>query len=73
MKLVYHEAVVAPQGTQGFGLTEKEFDKTATAKFADGDVEITTGAVAIAAITSCTNTSNPYVYVSCWSCCEKSG
>lgn len=61
MKARYHEAVVAPQGTQGFGLPEKEFDKTATAKFADGDVTIPTGAVAIAAITSCTNTSNPYV------------
>ncbi|WP_313892338.1 aconitate hydratase AcnA [Psychrobacillus sp.] len=61
MKARYHEAVVAPQGTQGFGLSEKEFDKTATAKFADGDVVIPTGAVAIAAITSCTNTSNPYV------------
>lgn len=61
MKARYRESVVAPQGTQGFGLTEKEFDKTATAKFAEGDVEIPTGAVAIAAITSCTNTSNPYV------------
>ncbi|WP_342597961.1 aconitate hydratase AcnA [Psychrobacillus sp. FSL H8-0483] len=61
MKARYHEAVVAPQGTQGFGLSEKEFDKTATAKFADQDVVIPTGAVAIAAITSCTNTSNPYV------------
>ncbi|GGA27984.1 MULTISPECIES: aconitate hydratase AcnA [Psychrobacillus] len=61
MKARYHEAVVAPQGTQGFGLSEKEFDKTATAKFAEGDVTIPTGAVAIAAITSCTNTSNPYV------------
>ncbi|MEK3953606.1 aconitate hydratase [Psychrobacillus psychrotolerans] len=61
MKVRYRESVVAPQGTQGFGLSEKEFDKTATAKFAEGDVEIPTGAVAIAAITSCTNTSNPYV------------
>ena len=61
MKERYREAVVAPQGTQGFGLTEKEFNKTATAKFAEGDVTIPTGAVAIAAITSCTNTSNPYV------------
>lgn len=61
MKARYRESVVAPQGTQGFGLSEKEFDKTATAKFAEGDVEIPTGAVAIAAITSCTNTSNPYV------------
>ncbi|WP_419958442.1 aconitate hydratase AcnA [Psychrobacillus psychrotolerans] len=61
MKVRYRESVVAPQGTQGFGLSEKEFDKTATAKFAEGEVEIPTGAVAIAAITSCTNTSNPYV------------
>jgi aconitate hydratase len=61
MKARYREAVVAPQGTQGFGLSEKEFDKKATAKFAEGDVVIPTGAVAIAAITSCTNTSNPYV------------
>ncbi|MER1989322.1 MAG: aconitate hydratase AcnA [Solibacillus isronensis] len=61
MKRVYRESVVAPQGTQGFGLTEEEFAKTSTANFADGAVEIPAGAVAIAAITSCTNTSNPYV------------
>ncbi len=61
MKKVYRESVVAPQGTQGFGLTEEEFTKSSTAEFADGAVEIPAGAVAIAAITSCTNTSNPYV------------
>ena len=61
MKKVYRESVVAPQGTQGFGLTEEEFTKTSTAKFEEGAVEIPAGAVAIAAITSCTNTSNPYV------------
>ncbi|WP_337982323.1 aconitate hydratase AcnA [Lysinibacillus sp. C5.1] len=63
MRSRYKEAVVAPQGTQGFGLTEDEFEKTSVAKFAEGDVEIPTGAVAIAAITSCTNTSNPYVLI----------
>ncbi|MDM5248569.1 MULTISPECIES: aconitate hydratase AcnA [unclassified Lysinibacillus] len=63
MRTRYKEAVVAPQGTQGFGLTEDEFAKTSVAKFAEGDVEIPTGAVAIAAITSCTNTSNPYVLI----------
>jgi len=63
MRSHYKEAVVAPQGTQGFGLTEDEFAKTSVAKFAEGDVEIPTGAVAIAAITSCTNTSNPYVLI----------
>ncbi|OXS68543.1 aconitate hydratase 1 [Lysinibacillus sp. KCTC 33748] len=63
MRTRYKEVVVAPQGTQGFGLTEDEFAKTSVAKFAEGDVEIPTGAVAIAAITSCTNTSNPYVLI----------
>ncbi|WP_146548638.1 MULTISPECIES: aconitate hydratase AcnA [Rummeliibacillus] len=63
MKKRYHEVVVAPSGVQGFGLTEDEFTKTATAKFADGDVVIPAGAVGIAAITSCTNTSNPYVLI----------
>ncbi|MFJ8235947.1 aconitate hydratase AcnA [Ureibacillus sp. NPDC094379] len=61
MKARYHEAVTAPMGVQGFGLTEDEFSKTSTIKFADGELEMPTGAVAIAAITSCTNTSNPYV------------
>ncbi|MBM7698196.1 aconitate hydratase AcnA [Kurthia huakuii] len=63
MKQRYHEVVVAPSGVQGFGLTEEEFTKSSTAKFAEGDVEIPAGAVAIAAITSCTNTSNPYVLI----------
>lgn len=63
MKSRYREAVVAPQGTQGFGLSEKEFAKSATVKFEDRDVVMPTGAVAIAAITSCTNTSNPYVMI----------
>ncbi|CEA00709.1 Aconitate hydratase [Metalysinibacillus saudimassiliensis] len=63
MRARYKEAVTAPMGVQGFGLTEDEFAKTSTAKFAEGDVEIPTGAVAIAAITSCTNTSNPYVLI----------
>ena len=41
-----------------------EINKTATVHFEDKDVEIKTGHVAIAAITSCTNTSNPYVLMS---------
>lgn len=62
MKQSFKDAVVAPEGTQGFGLTPKELEKKGTIKFEDGrKVEIKTGDVAIAAITSCTNTSNPYV------------
>ncbi|WP_018392828.1 aconitate hydratase AcnA [Bacillus sp. 37MA] len=62
MQKAFQEAVSAPQGNHGFGLTADELDKTTTIKFNDGEkVEMKTGAIGIAAITSCTNTSNPYV------------
>ncbi|MEH7306758.1 aconitate hydratase AcnA [Neobacillus drentensis] len=64
MKEEFIKAVSAPQGNQGFGLEADELDKSATVKFNNGDeTTIKTGAVAIASITSCTNTSNPYVLV----------
>ncbi|MED3573167.1 aconitate hydratase AcnA [Cytobacillus praedii] len=64
MKKEFNAALTAPQGNQGFGLDEKEIDKEVTVKFNNGDTtQMKTGAVAIAAITSCTNTSNPYVLV----------
>ncbi|MED4462020.1 aconitate hydratase AcnA [Metabacillus fastidiosus] len=64
MKETFNEQVVAPAGNQGFGLDSDEINKEITVKFNDGEeVQMKTGAVAIAAITSCTNTSNPYVLV----------
>ncbi len=64
MKKQFNDAITAPQGNQGFGLDASELDKEATVQFADGEsVTMKTGAIAIAAITSCTNTSNPYVLV----------
>ncbi|MEO2076126.1 MAG: aconitate hydratase AcnA [Bacillus sp. (in: firmicutes)] len=64
MKEEFVKAVSAPQGNQGFGLQADELAKEATIKFNNGDeTAIKTGAVAIASITSCTNTSNPYVLV----------
>jgi aconitate hydratase len=64
MKEEFTKAVSAPQGNQGFGLQADELAKEATIKFNNGDeTAIKTGAVAIASITSCTNTSNPYVLV----------
>ncbi|KAB2329750.1 aconitate hydratase AcnA [Cytobacillus depressus] len=64
MKMEFNKALTAPQGNQGFGLDGKEIDKEVTVTFNNGDTtEMKTGAVAIAAITSCTNTSNPYVLV----------
>ncbi len=64
MKKEFNKALTAPQGNQGFGLDEKEIDKEVTVQFADGEsTTMKTGAIGIAAITSCTNTSNPYVLV----------
>ncbi|HFI0736466.1 TPA: aconitate hydratase AcnA [Streptococcus suis] len=57
----FQASVTREVGVRGFGLEKEELDKTATVKYADGDELIQTGHVAIAAITSCTNTSNPYV------------
>ncbi|WP_088105269.1 aconitate hydratase AcnA [Halalkalibacter urbisdiaboli] len=60
----FRKAVVAPQGTQGLGLSEEEFKKEVKVSFKDGrETVMKTGSIAIAAITSCTNTSNPYVLI----------
>ena len=62
MKESFKEAMRAPEGNQGFGLEPAEMTKEVTVKFNNGDeATMKPGAVAIAAITSCTNTSNPYV------------
>lgn len=63
-KQTFQESLVREAGVQGFGLSKEEVDKTAIVQFADHEEEIKTGHVAIAAITSCTNTSNPYVLMS---------
>lgn len=48
-------------GLRGFGIDKSEQSKSISV---DGmDAEITHGSVVIAAITSCTNTSNPYVMI----------
>ena len=60
MKRKYRESLLAPVGPQGIGLQEDELNRTAVVSNGH-DVEIGHGAVVIAAITSCTNTSNPSV------------
>lgn len=60
-KTAFEDALVREEGVQGFGLTKEELDKTATVIYDNQTETIKTGHVAIAAITSCTNTSNPYV------------
>ncbi|MGP4065321.1 aconitate hydratase AcnA [Oceanobacillus sp. M65] len=62
MKKEFNKAITAPAGNQGFGMDKKEFNKEVTVNHPNGNSSVMkTGALAIAAITSCTNTSNPYV------------
>ncbi len=66
MKTTFRQQLVAPVGPRGFGLSEEDLTRKAEVVGPDmpanGEtIEITHGAVVIAAITSCTNTSNPSV------------
>ncbi|MED4015232.1 aconitate hydratase AcnA [Sutcliffiella cohnii] len=64
MKDTFRNALVAPQGNQGYGLTETDISKEVEITLASGDkTTMKTGSIAIASITSCTNTSNPYVLI----------
>ncbi|MBE2225454.1 MAG: aconitate hydratase AcnA, partial [Anaerolineae bacterium] len=63
MKEQYTKSLLAPVGPQGLGLQDHDLGRTAVVAGTNGtpDSEITHGSVVIAAITSCTNTSNPSV------------
>lgn len=64
MKETFHQHIESPAGNQGFGLDKSELDKQIEFDLANGEKAVMkTGAIAIAAITSCTNTSNPYVLI----------
>ncbi|MCK9609463.1 MAG: aconitate hydratase AcnA [Methylomonas sp.] len=57
----YRQMLCAPVGNQGMGLTESDLARQGTVSNHGSSEPITHGAVVIAAITSCTNTSNPSV------------
>ncbi|GGE52295.1 aconitate hydratase A [Pullulanibacillus camelliae] len=62
MKKEFQNALTREAGVHGFGLGEDEINKKSTISYKDGrKEELKTGDVVIAAITSCTNTSNPSV------------
>lgn len=62
MKEEFNASLTKEAGNHGFGLSEDEINKQGTVKHPGGsEVKLNTGAVVIAAITSCTNTSNPSV------------
>ena len=60
----FRESITRPASPKGFGYSEDALDNTG--RYADdegNELDMTHGDVAIAAITSCTNTSNPSVMV----------
>lgn len=63
MKTAFHESLAAPVSERGFALAEADMARTATVQNNGHSTDIGHGAVVIAAITSCTNTSNPSVMV----------
>lgn len=63
LKPTFNKVLTAPLGPQGFELAQDQLDATATFKSNGDSAELEHGAVVIAAITSCTNTSNPSVMV----------
>ncbi len=63
MQSSFRTALTAPVGKAGFGLAADALGSTGEVKQNGEGIEIGHGAVVIAAITSCTNTSNPSVMV----------
>ena len=61
MKQSFEKALTAPLNERGFALTETALQRTGTVQHDGTSTPIGHGAVVIAAITSCTNTSNPSV------------
>jgi aconitate hydratase len=61
MKAAFRQALMAPVKERGFGLAAEDLPRTAKVEMRGETSEIGHGSVVIAAITSCTNTSNPSV------------
>jgi len=63
MKKSWNTALSAPVGPRGFGLSSDELNTQVTVEQNGRTYTLTHGSVVIAAITSCTNTSNPSVMI----------
>lgn len=59
----FKSGLTAKVGFKGYGLTEAESNKSKKFTFEGKEYELSNGSVVIAAITSCTNTSNPDVMI----------
>jgi len=63
MQQSFRKSLTAPVAERGFGLTDNQLSSRAKVESPTAKEEIGHGAVVIAAITSCTNTSNPSVMI----------
>jgi aconitate hydratase len=63
MKEAFRSALTAPVKERGFGLLPGDLSRSAPVEVRGDKAELRHGAVVIAAITSCTNTSNPSVMI----------
>ena len=63
MKRAFEQILRAPVEERGFALGEADVQKKAAVRSNGDSIELTHGSVVIAAITSCTNTSNPSVMI----------
>ncbi len=63
MKADWNKGLTAPVGPKGFGLETSDLETKVTVRQGDRVYDLTHGSVVIAAITSCTNTSNPSVMI----------
>ena len=61
LKEDWNNCLTAPVGFKGFGLAENDMKASTKFSYKDAEYELNHGSVVIAAITSCTNTSNPTV------------
>jgi aconitate hydratase len=61
VKSNFFQALSKPKTERGYGLSDEDINRQAVVTTKDGDFEIRNGAVVLASITSCTNTSNPFV------------
>ncbi len=63
IKASFAEHLTKPVTERGFGLKEDELDRKVLVRRGEEEFELKHGSVVIAAITSCTNTSNPSVMI----------
>jgi aconitate hydratase len=63
MKQAWQQTIRKPVAEQGFGLSEAEVNQVIQVNEKGKSYALTTGSVVIAALTSCTNTSNPSVMI----------